>query len=468
MWNLEEYENRIAIVSDDGRIIHYSDICKYEKEIISIINHRTLVFILCKNEPGCVISYLTCLNNGIVPILLSANSNKYLLNELMELYRPEYIFFPKELEEAEALSSELNIEKMVLAKTKYSVDYDMDKALALLLTTSGSTGSPKFVRQSYDNIIANTNDIIEYLNIKTSDRAITTLPMNYTYGLSIINTHIMVGATLLMTDKSILQKEFWDFFVNEKATTFGGVPYTYEMLDKLRFCKMNLTHLEYMTQAGGKISEKLHRRFAEYAEQSGKKFIVMYGQSEATARMGYLPAGMAMEKCNSMGIAIPNGRFWLVDEQGEIIEQNDTVGELVYEGKNVTLGYATCLEDLKKGDERNGVLYTGDMAKRDNDGFYYIVGRKKRFLKIYGNRVNLDDMERMIRVEFEDLECVCAGIDDKMYIFLTKFERISDIKEMVIKKTGLSPSAFSYIEIDSIPRNESGKIKYNELEKYYC
>jgi acyl-coenzyme A synthetase/AMP-(fatty) acid ligase len=323
------------------------------------------------------------------------------------------------------------------------------------------------VRQSYENIEANTASIVEYLELDETERPITTLPMNYTYGLSIINSHISVGSTILMTDKSIMQKEFWNFFKEQKATSFGGVPYTYEMLRKLRFMRMDLPSLRTMTQAGGKLTPELHEEFAQYAKSNGKKFVVMYGQCEATARMGYLPAKMAVEKKGSMGVTIPGGEFALIDVNGEKITQPFVTGELVYDGKNVTLGYAECGEDLIKGDERHGHLQTGDMAQFDEDGYYYIVGRKKRFLKIYGNRVNLDEVERLIKGKFDGLDCACAGVDDHMYIFLTESARADELKSFVLEKTKLNPAAFKTEVIDEIPKNDAGKTLYRELEKYY-
>ena len=290
--------------------------------------------------------------------------------------------------------------------------------------------------------------------------------MNYTYGLSIINTHLYVGATVLLTDRTLMQKEFWKFLKEQNATSFGGVPYTYEMLDKLRFYRMELPSLRTMTQAGGKLTPELHAKFAEYAANSNRSFVVMYGQCEATARMGYLPAHKAVEKKGSMGIAIPGGEFSLIDASGNKIVTPYTPGELVYRGENVTLGYAECSADLAKGDERHGVLETGDMAQFDEDGYYYIVGRKKRFLKIYGNRVNLDETDRLVKGKF-NIDAACAGIDDHMFIFLTD-EAMSDaVKDYITATTKLNPAAFRTVIIPEIPRNDSGKTKYSELEKYY-
>ena len=468
MWNFAEHGNSTAIIDEYGKTLTYRELKTESEKLAAIIGKRCLVFSLCRNEIGAVVGYSAFINGDIVPLLLNANLEKELLNNLLEIYKPEYLWVPEEMaSEFQSMSEEVKMQGYSLLKTNYTVEYDFYPELALLLTTSGSTGSPKFVRQSYANIKANTDSIIEYLELDSSERAITTLPMNYTYGLSIINTHLMVGATLLLTDKSLMQKEFWNFFKSEKATSFGGVPYTYEMLDRLRFYRMQLPSLRYMTQAGGKLTPELHKKFAEYAEENGKKFIVMYGQCEATARMGYLPANKAVEKCGSIGIAIPGGKFHLIDDNGNYIDQPDTTGELVYEGANVTLGYAECSADLAKGDEWNGILRTGDMAYFDKDGYYYIVGRKKRFLKIYGNRVNLDEIDRLIKGRFDGLECASAGVDDHMYIFITDGSKADAVKDFVANKTKLNPIAFKIIVIDEIPKNDAGKILYKELARYY-
>lgn len=468
MWDFNKFGCNTVFIDENGNKVTYDNLKTSTERIIEAVGKRCLVFSLCKNEIGSVVGYSAFINGHIVPVLLNAHLEETLLDSLLHVYHPEFLWIPDDMVlKFKGMPVMFHAYGYSLLKTSYSIDYDLYPELALLLTTSGSTGSPKFVRQSYTNIQANTDSIIEYLELDSSERAITTLPMNYTYGLSIINTHLMVGATLLLTDKGLMQKEFWDFFKREEATSFGGVPYTYEMLDKLRFYRMNLPSLRYMTQAGGKLIPELHKKFAEYAQDNDKKFIVMYGQCEATARMGYLPADKAVEKCGSMGIVIPGGKFHLIDVNGNDINQPDTAGELVYEGANVTLGYAECSKDLAKGDERGGILQTGDMAQFDRDGFYYIVGRKKRFLKIYGNRVNLDEIDRLIKGHFEGLECASTGVDDHMYIFITVPAKAAEVKDFLVTITKLNAAAFKVIVIDEIPKNDSGKTLYKELAKYY-
>lgn len=470
MWDLKQYADNLAIVDEFGKSLTYKELSEIGDDIANAVGKRTLVVSLCRNTIGSVAGYVSFINHRIVPILLNAGMEEGLLSNLLELYQPSFIWLPTDMIEKTDFSKfaiAYSFNDYSLLKTTYKNEPKLFDDLGLLLTTSGSTGSPKFVRQSYANMLANAESIVNYLRLDNTERPITTLPMNYTYGLSIINSHLLVGATILVTDRSLMQKEFWTFFKENEATSFGGVPYTYEMLDKLRFTRMDLPTLRTMTQAGGKLIPELHAKFAEYASEKGKQFVVMYGQCEATARMGYLPADKAVEKCGSMGIAIPGGKFTLIDTDGTAITQPYVTGELVYEGANVTLGYAQCPEDLQNGDERNGILVTGDMAQFDEDGYYYIVGRKKRFLKIYGNRVNLDEIDRMIKGAFEGTDCASAGVDDHMYIFLTNDSLADEVKAFVVEKTHLNPVAFKMVYIESIPKNDAGKTLYRELEKYY-
>lgn len=465
--------NSTAALSDTGDIITYGELVQGACDIRELIGTRKLVFILCHNSIASLWGYVSMMASENVPLLLSAELDMELLTYLIETYKPNYIWAPKDIREK--LCSGVEMCRGFEGETVFSYkDYELFKnggeniklhnELALLLTTSGSTGSPKLVRQSYKNIQANAEAIVSYLELDSTEKPITMLPMNYTYGLSIINSHLLVGAKLLMTDSSYAQKQFWSFFKEQEATSIAGVPFTYEILKKLRFERMELPSLRYMTQAGGKLMPELHRHYAEYALTHGKRFYVMYGQTEATARMSYLPYEKSLEKYGSMGIAIPGGEFSLIDVDGNVINDSETVGELVYKGPNVTLGYAETLEDLAGGDERKGVLVTGDMAKRDKDGYYYIVGRKKRFLKIYGNRVNLDECERMLQQEFEGLEAACVGEDDHMRIYVTNPNVEKEAAAYLSEKTGLNPKAFEVLYIDEIPKNASGKKLYKELK----
>lgn len=463
--DLSKYDDRYALVSEN-EMTTYAELLTDAERIASVAGNRTLVFHFCTNTRASIAGYVGFLSHHIVPVMLDSALDVELALHLIVIYQPHYIWLPeKRVGEFEG-HEKLRMGGYVMLEREVDNLFALHDDLALLMTTSGSTGSPKLVRQSYKNIESNTQSIIEYLKIGRHERAVTNLPMHYVYGLSIINTHLWAGASLLVTEKTLFDRKFWQLVKEQEATSLAGVPYTYEMLAKLRFFGMNLPALHTLTQAGGKLDPELHKRYATWAENQGKRFIVMYGAAEATARMGYLPLELSLVKVGCMGKAIPGGRFELIDESGNIIDKPDTTGELVYYGENVTMGYAEQGNDLAKGDERHGRYVTGDMAQRDVDGIYKIVGRKKRFLKIFGKRTNLEETEHLLRQHFGLTEVACAGTDDLMRIFTTESGMGEEIVSYLSAKLGLHHSAFVVQLVPEIPKNAAGKTVYKELEKY--
>ena len=457
-----KYSEHIAVITPRAEEFSYGELYQYSTELVKQIDSRSLVFCLCKNTMGSFVGYASFISNGIVPVMLDGDMDQTLFNNLLARYQPQYLWVPDPF--VHSVNGYEEMTKLfgytLLKNTSGSKNLLHDN-LALLLTTSGSTGSPKLVRLTYENLYSNAKSISEYLSIDENERPITSLPMHYSFGLSIINSHLLTGSTVLLTDNTIMERDFWSFLKKYKATSLSGVPYTFEILKKLRFSSMDLPNLHTLTQAGGKLNETLNREYSEFCRRSGKRLFVMYGQTEATARMSYLPPEHSLSKLGSMGIAVPGGEFSLIDEKGEVINDPDTEGELVYRGKNVSMGYAECRADLTKADENQGVLVTGDMAKRDADGFYYIVGRKKRFIKMYGNRVNLDETEKLLNEVTGD--CVCVGDDDKMIVYITDASRAEEVKNYLAKKIKLNRRGFDIRGIAKIPKNTSGKTIYSEL-----
>ena len=460
--DLLKHQDSYAAIADTGGSIMYHELFDFSVRIADTVKPNSLVISFCENTIGSLAGSVAFLNNGVVPLLLDAVRNRQLLDHLLDTYQPEYIYLPSSMcQDFPEFKLCLMEYDYSLLQTNYTEKIPLHNDLAMLFTTSGSTGSPKLVRLSLENLRANGQSINEYLGIGPDERPITTLPMHYSDGFSIINSHLLAGATLLLTTKALVEKDFWDFFRTEKATSFGGVPYTFEMLKRLRFSRMEFPSLKTISQAGGKLSDDLLREFAEYAVNRDIRFFVMYGQTEASPRMSYLHPEYALSKCGSMGGAIPGGEFSLVDGDGTLIDENCQEGELVYRGKNVMMGYAGCREDLAKGDERGGVLFTGDMALRDQDGFYYITGRKKRFIKLFGNRVNLDEAEQLIKYLAPD--CACCGSDDLMVIYITETGKEHEVRQFISAKTAIHHSAFAVKVVPEIPRNESGKTLYSDL-----
>lgn len=461
---LSKFHDRVAFIEENARTYTYAQLLEFGNIVADSVRSRSLLFFVGLNSASSISGYIGFLQKGVVPLLFRHSISQEHFRNLLSVYKPEYLFIPSSRKDlAEGTEPLIEAEGYRLCELKEGIHSELHPDLSLVLTTSGSTGSPKLVRLSGKNIRSNAEAIIDYLGITSNDRAITTLPMAYSYGLSIIHSHLLAGATLVLTDAGLMERRFWDLFKAAKPTTFGGVPYTYEMLKRLRFDKLPLPSLRYLTQAGGRLSPELVGEFASICERKGIRFVVMYGQTEATARMAYLPWEKASLKPSSIGMPIPGGSFSLIDDSGNAIEGADISGELVYRGPNVSLGYAETRNDLAKGDENKGVLHTGDIATRDHDGFYYIVGRKKRFLKIFGNRVNLDEIELLIRER--GIEAACAGKDDLMKVYLTDSQKREEVISLLAKTTDLNPAAFEIRVIDVIPRDSSGKVLYSLLER---
>lgn len=466
MWDFAAYGNRLALLSDQGSMT-YRELEERAGKIAAALPSRVLVFALCQNSPAMVAGYCAFLSHGVVPVMIDAELDAGLLAELVRRYRPSYAWLPAEREALFPDGRELlRMEEYVLLDLAERASFPLHPSLALLMTTSGSTGSPKLVRQSYENLRANTEAIVEYLSITSEERAITSLPLFYVYGLSILNTHLAAGASVVVTRETLFSRDFWRLMREQEVTSLGGVPYTYAMLKRLRFFRMDLPALKTLTQAGGKLDPELHAAFAQDCAAKGRRFFVMYGAAEATARMGYLPAELAVSHVGAMGRAIPGGRFALAGEDGAEVTQAGTPGELVYYGANAALGYAECGEDLVRGDDWHGRYATGDVAVRAADGIYTIVGRKKRFLKMFGKRTNLEEVEHLLRQRFGG-EFACGGTDDHLYVFLTEEAVLPQVVPYLSAKLGLHPSAFAPRRLAAIPKNAAGKTLYRELEQYY-
>ncbi len=451
-------QSSLAVIDDSGREITYGEICSFSEKFYSFINRKTLIFILSENTIGSLAGYVASLSGKIVPLLVSRNTDSELLEKLIDLYKPEYLWVPEAIESDFQYQPVFNSFAYTLLKTGLET-YSLYNELSLLLPTSGSTGSPKLVRHSYTNIEQNARNVASFFELKPAERPIAILPMHYTMGLSVITSHLYAGSTILLAKGNLTEKEFWQFVRENRATSFTGVPFSFEILYRLRFFRMNLPDLTLLTQGGGKLSTELFHEFADFAEKTGKKFIATYGQTEGSARMAYLPADMATTKTGSIGKAIPNGELYLIDDNGNTITETEASGQLVYRGLNVTLGYALCGEDLIKGDENNGVLLTGDIAKRDADGYYYIIGRMKRFLKLYGLRISLDEIEQMVKSAF-NLDCLCTGNDDQMRILITEADKAEAVIDYIVEKTGLFQKAIEITIVNEIPKNEAGKTIY--------
>lgn len=461
--NLDQHDKtKIAVKDDSGYALTYGEVCDIINQLTELKLPRSVVFNLCESCVGSLLGYLAFENNGQVPLLLSANMDKGLRTNLEQAYLPSYYWMP------ERKVAEIDGEKLfsacgyVLVKTN-NEPYPLNENLSMLLTTSGSTGSPKLVRHKYGNLEANAANVAKAFSWTEEENGICDLPMNYTMGLNVINSYLITGATVLMVKANLMDPEFWKFIKKQEGTSFTGVPFSYEVMRRIGFDKMDLPKLYTLAEGGGKLTDKMFKWVATYAKNSGKRFCATFGTSETSARMAFLNPNLALEKIGSIGKAIPNGELFLIDEVKN--EDGSSTGELAYRGPNVTMGYALCREDLMKDDEFCGEYHTGDIAKRDAEGYYYIIGRKGRFLKLFGLRVSLDETERILKTQYPNADFVCTGDDKKMSIFTTDKKLRDEVIPFISEKTNIHNSAFRVYVIEKIPRNEYGKVKFAELDE---
>jgi len=447
---LESFAEATAIINHDGKAITYNALARLADDFSSQLSkHDKQLFLLAAdNSLESIVAYIAALRSGI-PVILTPHDKPDTFENIFNQFKPTVTYRPQnggyaleQYPEAEAVSAKF------------------PSKLAVLLSTSGTTGSAKLVKLSASNIDANAKSIAEYLQLSASERAITSLPMYYSYGLSVINSHLSIGASLVLTDDSVIDESFWQLFNQHQCTSFAGVPYSYELLKRSGFENRQIPSLRYMTQAGGKLPKELVEYYALLAEKRGWRFYVMYGQTEATARMSYLPPDKILSHLGSMGIPIPQGSFELIDEKGEPITATNQSGELIYRGPNVMMGYATTRDDLYDPSSLTE-LRTGDIAWRDADGLYYISGRKSRFLKIFGNRIGLDDLESSLRGL--GYVTICGGTDKHLVVMTIDKGKATEIERVLAEKYSLTSQYASVEEVKDFPLLPSGKINYAKL-----
>lgn len=461
--NFNKDRSRVAIILDSGEKIYYRKIIQDSDYIIkNFDSKRSLIFILCDNDYETVVSYIACLRSDHIPYLLDFNLPEKKINELIKLYKPRYLICKKK---TLSLLKKFKLKNSFYNNRIFETAFRMhtiNEKLFLLLSTSGTTGDPKLVRLSKDNLITNTNQIIDYLKIDKSHRSVSTLPIYYTYGLSILNTHLYSGGSIYITKKTFFEKIFWKNFYNFKINNFGGVPFNYQILLKLNFSNMITKYIRYITQAGGKLHENDYFKIEKICEKKKIKFISMYGQTEATSRMSYIPWNKRKLMKGSIGKPIKGGEFFLYSGEKKVKKIN-VEGEIVFKGNNVCLGYSFNSNDLSKGDENKGVLRTGDLGVYDRNENIKITGRKSRFVKIHGLRINLDEIEKAL---LEDgFECVCLGNDEKVEIFYTQKNMSNRIKNLLKEKLNLLERDVILYNVKIIPRSKIGKTDYKKLNE---
>jgi acyl-CoA synthetase (AMP-forming)/AMP-acid ligase II len=434
--HLYEHGDRVAVLTETASLT-YRELADRVAGVASQLGAtRRLVLLETRNDLSTLVHYLGALAGDHVVLPVSAGRKH---SAVLRSYDPDVVIDDDGIDERRPGST-----------------HRLHPDLALLMSTSGSTGSPKLVRLSRCNLVTNAKAIAEYLDIRETDRAATTLPMSYCYGLSVVHSQLLRGAGLILTDRSVVDEEFWALFRRHRGTSFAGVPYTFEMLERIGFDGIDLPDLRYVTQAGGRLSPERVHSFAEFGARRGWQLFVMYGATEATARMAYLPPELAQTRPGSIGRPIPGGTFTLEPLEGW---PGPDVGELVYHGPNVMMGYAHGAADLVLG-KTVDTLHTGDVAYRTPDGLYEVIGRSSRFVKLYGLRIDLQRVEAALSAE--GVTAFCIDDDERLVVAAVGSDDHA-VQRITVSASGLPAAAVRVITMAELPLLPSGKPDYRAI-----
>ncbi len=433
---LAEHGDAVALVQDGHRTTYRELAVEVAGRAAALGSGRRLVLLVAEPTRECVITYLAALHAGHV-VLPVARERPGAVQALCERYRPDVLVEAGRAGAPEVLDDVPR--------------HDLHPDLALLMSTSGTTGSPKLVRLSHENLQSNAEAVAASLALTRDDVGVTTLPLSYCYGLSVLHSHLAVGASVLLTPLSVVDPCFWTAVRAAGVTSLPGVPYTFDLLDRVGPQALDVPSLRLVTQAGGRLAPERVSALVEQGHRFGFDLVVMYGQTEATARMTCLPPTLAARRPGSVGVAVPGGHVRIEPVPG----RQDGAGELVYEGPNVMLGYAQTPDDLALGRTTTS-LRTGDLATIDADGMVEIVGRTQRFAKVFGVRIDLAHAEDLLarhgyRTSVVDLDgalvVAAEGDPDEGWV-----------ARLAAEDLGLPRHVVTAVAVEALPRTPSGKV----------
>ena len=462
--SFNKYKNNIAIIDKDHSDLSYKQVLTETNKIKKIIKKKSLILIVSENSLGSLLAYIFCILNNHVGIILDSKTSKKNIIKIFNKYQPNFVFISKK---TKLIFKKICLEQytfydQILMKNKISARKKLNKNLSLLLSTSGSMGSIKFAKLSRNNLKYNSDSIIKYLKIKSNDSTITNLPISYSYMLSIINTHFEVGASIIISKYSLIEKEFWEIVNNSKITSFNGVPYTYDILTKIGLKNIRIKTLKYLTHAGGKLEKNKLKEIIKFCKKNKLKFFSMYGQTEASPRISYLKPEFSEKKIGSIGKGIPGTKIYIINDAGKKITKPFVEGEIVCEGRNIFMGYSEKYSDLKKVTEKNKELKTGDLGFFDKSGFFYITSRTSKIAKIFGYRVDIGVLENSMSQK--GYKVACLSDNKKIFIFIDKEYNEVNLINTISKFTNLNIDSFKLIKLKCLPRTPNNKISYNDLK----
>ncbi len=459
-------------IYDRGLIISKTDEFGFESFekgtniIKDLCNSDSLILVIDDKSIESTLGIVSTIRARINLILLDVINFERQYKKIIQKFKPDLIL------SSNKTFSKLGFDNYVktslfnflpFKKTNYKQSEIGQFSPIVLLGTSGTSGPQKYVGLTHNNLVFNCNSIKKYLLSDQSTKCINNLPCSYSYGLSVLNTTLSAGGKYFISDEpSILRKSFWDDMEQFQITDFSGVPSIYQDLKSLNLIESMPKSIKCLTQAGGKLSISIQQFLLDWALSNNIKLFIMYGQTEATARLTYLNLTSEPQKIGSVGRPV-NGTKLL----NQKLSKKNEEFELIFQGENISLGYFFSREEINKPiDFNHGTLKTGDVAFQDEDGCIFITGRISRFAKIDGKRLSLDQIENFLKEIFADLAvvsndhflCVLIGHDDQ---FLFK-----NIKKQSKLVSGLHHSKIKIVS-GNIPKSSNGKIQYQRILKEY-
>jgi acyl-coenzyme A synthetase/AMP-(fatty) acid ligase len=409
--------------------------------------------LFAKNDVGSIVVYLAALEAEHATCLLPSDFECPAATDLIDEYLPDIIAVQHDKVDAilkrgyVVAGGESGLS--ILARHNRHLE-PPNEALALILTTSASSGGRKCVRLSRASVAASSVQVSAALHISETDRSVLTLPFSYVYGLSVLNSALHAGASIVLARGTPASPGYWEAVAQSQPTMVPTVSQTLEYLRWLNFDARRLPSLRGLTHSGEPLDPRLFQWMWDCFGGLGASLYLMYGQTEACGRISVLPPERVLDKHGSVGKAIPGGRISI-----------EPKGEIVYRGAGVMLGYATGRKDLAEGDALRGVLNTGDIGRFDEEGFLYITGRSTRYCKVFGRRISLDEMEASL-----SRRCATAIVErgGRIVVYAERAAETSlpSIGELA-RQFSLPPQNFQLRVIDSFPRTERGKISYRAL-----
>lgn len=442
---LEVWGESCALLDENGDRITYAELATRADAFAAQLDSSVrIIAIDARRRTEAIIAYLGALRRGLPALMFEATPKT---DAMLGQFAPEAVY---------RFDSAAQTYRLTI--NAHSQQPAPHPDLALLLSTSGSTGSAKLVRLSGENLQSNASSIVEYLDIGPDDVAITTLPLFYSYGLSVLHSHLAAGATIVVADLVVTDPAFVELAARNSVTSIAGVPSTYEILERSGALQALPSSVRTFTQAGGRMPTDLVRRIAAVAAARGARLFIMYGQTEATARIAYLPPELLGPRADCIGKAIPGGKIELLDP--DTGAPTVDVGEIAYTGPNVMMGYGYDRADLVKGREVTQ-LRTGDLGREIEPGIFRIEGRLSRFIKPFGLRISLDELEAIARAA--GAEIIATGDDSGAVIVAPNEQHAAHAKAALASKLTLPDNIFIYLIRNPAPTLGNGKPDYASL-----